>query len=309
MRSLAPLLLLFVLPLGVLAQPNVYTSDIDHFWEAYDSVRNTTDTVLQLQLIQRLYIDRGTPGLHAFIGARDYTARRWCTKMKAYPKFWASIRPNTLEVKNRVGDLEAAVNRLRQIYPEMRESKMYFTVGCLNSGGTTQGNKVLIGTEIAAADEHTDASELSDWLKNVFRQQSMANLVALNVHEYVHTQQEQAEGDNLLAQAAKEGAADFIAELATGTPDKGPYMIYGREHEAQLKEKFKAEMHGTRTDDWLYNGNRSPHPDLGYFMGYCICAAYYRQAADKKQAVKDIVELKISDTAAVEAFLTRSGYY
>jgi len=309
MRLLTPLLLLFILPLFVLAQPNVYTSDIDHFWEAYDSVRNTTDTALQLQLIQRLYIDRGTPGLHAFIEARDYTARRWCTKMNAYPKFWASIRPNTFEVKNRVGDLDAAVDRLRKIYPEMRESKMYFTVGCLNSGGTTQGNKVLIGTEIASADKNTDASELSDWLKNVFRTQSMANLVALNVHEYVHTQQEQAQGANLLAQVAKEGAADFIAELATGTPNKGPYMIYGREHEAELKEKFKAEMHGVRTDDWLYNGAKSQHPDLGYFMGYCICAAYYKQATDKKQAVKDIIELKVGDTAAVDAFLTRSGYY
>lgn len=52
MRSLTPLLLFFVLPLGVLAQPNVYIADIDHFWEAYDSVRNTTDTALQVQLIQ-----------------------------------------------------------------------------------------------------------------------------------------------------------------------------------------------------------------------------------------------------------------
>jgi hypothetical protein len=35
------------------------------------------------------------------------------------------------------------------LYPELREAKMYFTVGGLNSGGTTVNNMILIGTEIA----------------------------------------------------------------------------------------------------------------------------------------------------------------
>ena len=138
MRSLIPKLLLLVLPLSIAAQTgttsqtNVFTVDIDHFWIAYDSVRTTPDSTLQLQYIQRLYIDQGTPGLHAFIHAREYTAQRWRDKINAYPKFWASIRPNTLQVKNRVGELEGAVKKLHDLYPTMRESKMYFTIGCLN---------------------------------------------------------------------------------------------------------------------------------------------------------------------------------
>jgi hypothetical protein len=302
-------LFLIALPLATFAQSNVITADIDHFWTAYDSVRTTTDTTLQLQYIQRLYVDRGTPGLYAFIDARDYTARRWRDQINAYPKFWVSIRPNTLQVKNRVGELEAGIKKLRALYPSMRESKIYFAVGCLNSGGTTQADKVLIGTEIASADITTDASELSDWHKNIFKTQSPAYLVLLNIHEYVHTQQDQNDGNNLLAVSIKEGAADFIAELATAIPNKGPYMVYGHEHEAELKEKFKVEMHGTTPDNWLYNGEKSQHPDLGYFMGYSICKAYYQQSADKKLAVKDIIELKIGDNAAVDAFLAHSGYY
>jgi hypothetical protein len=48
--------------------------------------------------------------------------------------------------------------------------------------------------------------------------------------------------------------------------------------------------------------------DLGYFIGYAICGAYYRQAKDKQQAIRDIIELNYADTAATERFLKRSGY-
>jgi uncharacterized protein YjaZ len=43
--------------------------------------------------------------------------------------------------------------------------------------------------------------------------------------------------------------------------------------------------------------------DLGYYVGYKICEAYYNQAKDKKQAVKDI--LTIQD---YKQFLAKSGY-
>ena len=309
MRALITYAFLFALPIAAVAQPNVYTIDIDHFWQAYDSARTTTDTTLQCDYFQRLYVDRGTEGLHAFMDARDLTAKRWCKTVNKFPKFWVAIRPNTLQVTNHVAELETAIGKLKAIYPSMRPSKMYFTIGCLTSGGTTRSDMVLIGSEIAAADSNVDAAELSKWLQGVFRTQSLSNIVTLNVHEYVHTQQVQVESPNLLAACLQEGAADFIAEVATGVRNHSPYMIYGRAHEAELKADFKTEMYGTKADKWLYNGFNVEHADLGYFMGYSICSAYYHQSPDKQQAVKDIIELKAGDKAAVDAFLTRSGYY
>ena len=32
--------------------------------------------------------------------------------------------------------------------------------------------------------------------------------------------------------------------------------------------------------------------DLGYYIGYKICESYYQSAKDKKQAIKDILEIK-----------------
>jgi uncharacterized protein YjaZ len=46
--------------------------------------------------------------------------------------------------------------------------------------------------------------------------------------------------------------------------------------------------------DWLCNGSqvKGRPADLGYYIGYKICEAYYRNAANKRQAVRDILEVK-----------------
>lgn len=192
MKHLYFLTFVFCFPLFVHAQKNtpslVFTSDIDRFWTAYDSTQTTSDTLKQRQFIQRLYVDKGTDGLKAFMKARDYDAKLWAHLIGKYPKFWVSIRKNTLQVKSQARPIEASIERFRKLYPEMRPVRMYFTVGGLRSGGTTTGDMVLVGTEIATADQSTDASELNDWLKSVFKNQKETNVVGLNVHEYVHTQ-------------------------------------------------------------------------------------------------------------------------
>ena len=112
---------------------------------------------------------------------------------------------------------------------------MYFTIGGLRSGGTTVGNMVLVGAEIACGDPSTDVSEFpNDWLAGVFKEQSLNNIINLNIHEYVHTQQK-GEGDNLLAACIHEGACDFITELVIEKQMAANYIKYGLAHEESLK--------------------------------------------------------------------------
>lgn len=288
----------------------VYTSDIDNFWKAYDSLQTTSDSLRQLSFIQNLYISKGTPGLQAFMKARNYYGPLWVKLIRAYPKFWQSIRPNTLAVKNKAAAIESTIEKFKQLYPALKPATMYFTIGGLRSGGTTTGNMVLIGAEIATGNASTDVSEFtSKWLAGVFKEQSEENVVPLNIHEYVHTQQ-QGEGNSLLAQAITEGSCDFITELVIGNPMQSNYINYGKAHEAELKASFMKEMFSDYYNRWLYNGsNTTEVADLGYFMGYSICKSYYNQATNKKQAIKNIIELNYADTNAVEAFLVTSGYY
>ena len=291
-------------------QQKVFTQDIDNFWIAFDSIQTTKDSLQQLRMIQQLYIDKGSEGLRAFMKARDYTAALWIRLINRYPKFWASVRPNTLMVKQQAPSIEQSIIKFKTLYPSLRDAKMYFTVGGLRSGGTTWGSLVLIGTEIAAGDATTDVSEFPNkWLAGVFKEQSYKNIVRLNIHEYVHTQQKEGSKD-LLSQAIKEGSCDYITELVMNVPLQTSYAKYGRLHEKELKESFKKEMFTTAYNKWLYNGsNAETMADLGYFMGYQICKSYYANAVNKEKAIREIIELDYSNSAAVEDFLKRSKYY
>jgi hypothetical protein len=293
------------------AKQKVFTEDIYHFWEAFDSVAVQGDSVRRVQLIQKLYIDRGTEGLHAFMKARNYSAALYEDLIKRYPKFWASVRANTLAAGTKGEEIEKSIVRFRQLYPALKEARMYFTIGGLRSGGTTDDDKVLIGSEIATADAATDVSEFPNkWLAGVFKEQSLDNLVYLNIHEYVHTQQQQSSGNTLLAAAIKEGSCDFIAEKVMGTPIQRNYINYGRSHEAEVKKDFLAEMFAPDRSRWLANGANAPvMADLGYFVGYAICNAYYNTSANKGKAIAEIIHLNYSNEKGVEAFLARSGYF
>lgn len=293
-----------------LTEQKVFTQDIDNFWIAYDSVKSANDSLKQIHFIQTLYIDKGTPGLKAFMEARDYSAELYVQLINKYPKFWTSIRPNTLTVKSKAKEIEKSIKKLKSLYPQLKDAKMYFTIGGLRSGGTTKDDMVLVGAEIATGNASTDVSEFPDkWLAGVFKEQHSENLISLNVHEYIHTQQN-GESTNLLAQAVKEGSCDFIAELVMGKPLQRNYLTYGKQHEQELKEEFKQDMFSTAFNRWQYNGREAKSvADLGYFMGYEICKFYYANSVNKKQAIKEIIQLNYADTNAVETFLKKSKYY
>jgi hypothetical protein len=288
----------------------IFTSDIDNFWVAYDSIQKTNDHTQKLALIKKLYTDKGTPGLKAFMKARDYNDTVFVNIIEKYPKFLNSIRPNTLTIKTKTNEFEASIIRLKEIYPDLKEAEMYFTIGGLNSGGTVSGNKVLVGAELATGLPSTDVSEFQDdWIKEVFANQSLDNIVSLNVHEYIHTQQT---GDRrrVLSQSIKEGACDLIAELVMNKPLERKYLSYGTAHAAEVKDLFKKEMFTGNFANWLYNGRKKGESaDLGYYIGYEISKSYYENAKDKKQAVKDIIELNYDNDKAVEEFLTRSKFF
>ncbi|RYY21309.1 MAG: hypothetical protein EOO04_18470 [Chitinophagaceae bacterium] len=289
-------------------EATVFTIDLDNFWMAYDSIKSTGDPGMKREVIQSLYIDRGSAGLKAFVRARNYTADVYLRLIEQYPNFWISVRPQTLAVKEQVPLIEKSIRQLQVLYPEMKSAGIYFTIGALRSGGTMFSNMVLIGTELAAADSGTNASELNSWARNQLKSQAPGSIVALNVHEFIHTQQK-APASVLLAQCLHEGAADFIAELVTRQKNLNDYMIYGKNRESELKPRFRSEMMRRSTAGWLFNSDRSEHPDLGYYIGYAICKSYYDNATDKKKAIRDIIELDYNSRMAVSAFLDQSGYY
>lgn len=277
----------------------IFTSDITNFWQAYDSIQTTNLHSQKIKFISNLYIKKATNGLKDFIESIDYSAEEWVKIIDEYPKYWKSVRSQTLSIVRNANELAFISQLFNEIYPEFIEPEIYFTIGCLRSGGTTTKGRILIGLEIGAADLTTDASELSSGLKKMFSLNS--GIIQLLAHEMNHTQQiassDTLSSPSLLSQTILEGSCDFIAELILKRQYVAPHTNYGLTHTKELLKEFYKEKDQISFDKWLYNGNRSKRKpaDLGYYIGYEICKAYYENSYDKSRAIKEIIMLDWQD--------------
>ncbi|WP_353137877.1 DUF2268 domain-containing putative Zn-dependent protease [Pseudopedobacter sp.] len=281
---------------------NVQTTDIDNFWEAFDNLKACKNRNDSISSFQHIYLDRATDGLKDFIKVRDFTAEKFVNAVSQYPKFYNSVRKNTLEVKNIVPLIEDIVQKFEQIYPNFKPFKVCFVIGLANTGGTVSDDYLLIGAEVSGATEDTDLSEFNNvaYSKQLAKGNSVIQKIRdIVAHEYVHTQQSHIKLDAhsincpLLYYCLIEGAADFIGELVSGGHINTVAHIYGNRNEGELWQEFKNELCNSTSENWLYNYTKAKETpaDLGYFIGYKIVEAYYLNSLDKKQAVIEIIEI------------------
>jgi hypothetical protein len=287
------------------------TSDIPHFWAVFDkaSLRDAAD------LFQRDYFDAGSEGLKTFVKVRINSAQNLAAVVASRPRFFAAIRENTLAL-DRDPDVKAAIQasfrKLKEIYPDAVFPDVYFLIGAMNSGGTTDGGKgMLIGLEMNARDDKTPVDELNQWQRASVGQ--IANVSNIVAHEVIHVEQQRANQSRdtpshkptLLEASLEEGGADFLGEMISGGIINRTQRTFGNEHERELWEEFRMAMNGTQTNKWLYEGDRAKGrpADMGYYMGFRICEAFYEKAADKSEAIRRI--LSLNDP---EGLLRESGY-
>jgi len=290
------------------------TDDVSNFWTAYDKIIATKDSAQQYTYLHQLFIVKGTLGLKGIMQARGYTEQSYINAINKYPLFWNSIKANTLKAGAFTESIAANVSKLKILYPDLKPAKIYFTIGALRTGGTTINSMVLIGSEIAMGDEHTVTSEFPSafaGLKPYFKSNPINIIVFTNVHEYVHTQQKTTIGNNLLAQCVLEGVAEFMAEKATKQPSTLPALNYGRANAEHIKNVFALQLCNSSNGFWLYSNaeNEFGVRDLGYYVGYAICDKYYDKVSDKKQAIKEMIELDCNDETALAEFVDQSGYF
>ncbi|NBG67144.1 gliding motility protein GldB-related protein [Acidiluteibacter ferrifornacis] len=294
---------------------SIITTDIPHFWEAFDSIQSTTDTTLQHYYLDNLYFKRGTPGLTNIRVARNYTSTDYLTAIRNYPQFWESIRENTLKASHLGADLEVGIEALRRIYPKLRPAKIYFTIGALRTGGTTMDSLVLIGSELAMTDQNTVSTEFSEdeqqYRRAYFDTNPINQLVLLNTHEYVHTQQ-QPMVHNLLSLVIYEGVAEFVSSLAMNRPSAAPSIAYGKKYPESVRKKFEQEMfYANNRPKWLWSNAENDFGlrDMGYYIGYQMCENYYNQAPNKPLAIQKMIELDFANESEIEAFVTASHFF
>lgn len=291
---------------GLLAQKTkqiFVSTDIDHFWNAYDKITTTKDSVQQYLLLKELYLNKGTEGLKGLIEVRNYSEKEFINWITQYPKFWKSIRPNTLKVTAIYPKINANILKLEKAYPDLKPATIYFSVGAFRTGGTIQGNKVLIGSELSLADKTTIVEEFPGWRQTFYKNQKpLKELPLLCTHEYIHTQQTEMV-ENLLSMCLYEGVAEFISCKVTDTKSDAPAIEFGKANQKIVIDKFVTDLFTmTNNYNWLWGENRNELKvrDLGYFIGYEICERYYNLSKDKSKAIKELIELDFTNEKEVE---------
>lgn len=279
----------------------IITSDIDNFWEAYDNLQNTTDSI---STIQRLYLEKASDGLLEFLKVRPmFTSKVYVEAIKNHPKFWKSVRQSTINIKKHKIKIENAFIEIKKIYPEFEIPDICFAISPVSTGGTTtQDNKMLlIGAEIVAADSSVDVSEFNNILKDIL---GTLNVPLYIIHEAIHTAQNPMCEASILTETLMEGSAEFISHFILKKEFRTKKYEYGYENECDLWKEIKLDIENdTNYDKWFGSYSNNKHPDMGYFIGYRIIEAYYEQADNKEQALVDIIRL-----THPEEILNKSNY-
>ncbi|HLM61250.1 MAG TPA: DUF2268 domain-containing putative Zn-dependent protease [Pyrinomonadaceae bacterium] len=284
----------------------IVVSDLALFWRAYDQAKPENNLIVY----RDEYFKKGSVGLQEFLRSKIGNSCNLVTAIDAAPKYYAALRAQSAKVENYKPQMLASFKKLKEIHPDAVFPNVYFVIGRMNTGGTATFKGLLIGVEMYGKTDDASLAELSGWKKSAV--DKVERIPFIVAHELVHYQQRNAHltslfgGEvNLLGKSLSEGSADFVGELISGGNINQQIHEYANPREKQLWLEFKKEMNGNDASNWLYQGDKAKDKpaDLGYYVGYKIVESYYNKAKDKKQAIKDILEIK-----DFNHFLKASGY-
>lgn len=286
------------------ASPEV--SDVERFARLF---RDTGGRPTAEQL-QTRYLDPGTHGVTVFTPDRIRNARHLAEAVAKRPERYARAIETCLPVvKDTAAELRATYLAFKGLFPDKPLPRIYVVMGAGNSGGTAGPGAQVLGLEVLC-----DVAGTPDRLREIVR--------GFYAHETVHTWQGDLDpsklGGILAGSILIEGAADFIANLATGRQMDPARAAWAAPREAELWRRLEADLAATRDAKWTdlkpntpvdtsfkrWIGNYSSAPagwpsEVGYWMGQRIWERWYDRQPDKRAALRQM--LSPSDPAAVFA--------
>ncbi|WP_348743083.1 hypothetical protein [Tenacibaculum sp. 190524A05c] len=292
----------------------IFTEDVENYWNAFDKIITTKDSVLQLKYLKEEFIDKASIGQQTMFQVRNYSPEEYIHNINTYPKFWKSVRENTIKCKSYKGKISDALRKLKSIYHTPKPAKVYYTMGGFRTNGTVIDSLVLYGSEMLFLDENINTSEFkTNHVKNYASTNPIDDIEFTAVHEFVHTQQESFIGSNLLSACVYEGVAEFTAKVSTGIESPNACISYGMNNEEIIKDRFQNEMFGKEYSFWLWNSMENMFDnqrDLGYFVGYAIAKKFYENyEGGKKDAIKELIELQYSNDNEIIKFVDRVKFF
>lgn len=266
--------------------------DVDRFYKIYDAAGGhpTADQ------LQHDYLDPGSDGLHHLAKVRNVSGTAIAKTLTEHPEIYSDAKRCMVVLPRVRQRLETALLKLGDLYPEAKFPPVTILVG--------KGKPVAVGAQNSGVQVGLEALCATNWL-NPNVEDRFVHVIA---HEYAHTQQSRVLADDehptVLELSLIEGAAEFTAELISGDVAYSQFGASTKGREKEIETAFISDEDNTDLSQWFNNSTREKPGDLGYWVGYRIAKAYYQHAGDKRQALREILEM-----TDPKAFLAKSGWY
>ena len=276
-------------------RPVIHIEDVARFYNIYDAAHGRPTA----QELQRDYIDRGSPGLHHLAKIRNVTGETIAKAIAAHPQIFDDAKRCMLVLPRVRARVVAALRKFGRLYPEVQFPPVTVAISRGKPAGVADASGVIIGLEASCAVTYLNSNVEDRFVHEI-------------AHEYTHVQQAlrspalyNNSKPSVLQASLIEGAADFVATLITGeTAFHSPYAPTDKAQDKQVETKFVADKDKTDLSQWIDNGTLTTPGDLGYWVGYRIVKSYYEHAADKRKALRDIIEMRNA-----KAFLAKSEWF
>jgi Predicted Zn-dependent protease (DUF2268) len=273
------------------AEPVIDIEDVNRFYRVYETAAGHPSAAQ----LQHDYIDPGSEGLHRLAKLRNVSGATIADALAKRPEIYSGAKRCLLALPRVRERVRVAMLKLGQLYPQAQFPPVTIAVG--------RGRPVGVGSPKTGLQIGLEALCATDWL-NPNVEDRFVHVIA---HEYAHCQQTSALTDNehptVLEDSLVEGAAEFTAELISGDTAYTYFGSLTRGREKEIETAFVSDEDRVDLSQWLYNSAPEKPADLGYWVGYRIVKSYYLQAADKRQALREILQMADS-----KAFLARSGW-
>ena len=269
----------------------IQTEDVTRFYQVYEAARGRPTA----ELLQRDYLDQGTAGLRHLTRVRNVTAENIAREIATQPALYTTAR-SCLAALPRIRErLVITFDNLLALYPEAQRPPVTILV--------SRGKPVAIagpGKGVQVALEATCSGNAARYLgENVDDR-----FVYVIAHEYIHVQQAPERANpTVLVRALEEGVAEFLGELISGGISNVAVHQSAKTRELAIESRFAADLDKRELSAWFDNTTPDDVGQLGYWVGYRIARAYYQHAADKRVAVREMIQL-----TDPQAFLARSGW-
>jgi pimeloyl-ACP methyl ester carboxylesterase/uncharacterized protein YjaZ len=277
---------------GISGGPVIQIEDVDRFYVVYDDAGGHPSA----ERLQHDYLDLGSDGLHTFAKIRNITGASIALTLVKTPDIYSNARRCAAVLPQVRERLKVDMHKLSVLYANTKFLPVTIAVGRgrpVAAGGPTDG--VMVGLEALCGVKYFDA-DLEDRFVHVI------------AHEYIHAQQAKSLANNeqptVLEVSLLEGAAEFLGEKISGGVGNPGVWAEIKGHEAEIEAAFVPDEDKTDLSKWVFNGTLDKPGDLGYWVGYRIVKSYYQRAADKRQAISDILEM-----TDPKEFLSKSGWH